>query len=85
MNEDYPFKPDMKVKRYVIKITAFENAVGTEMEFFSDYRPTYHEVIGLLEAAKFRWLHEHRKVVLEADKKPTSEPNDEVSDTTKMP
>jgi hypothetical protein len=53
MEENKLFTPDFGKKKYSIIIDVYENCHTWKIQSPDDYKPTYHEMIGVLETNKF--------------------------------
>lgn len=56
MPENKPFKPDFSKKKYSITIEVFENCNKILITPYGDYKPTYHEMVGVLEVNKINMI-----------------------------
>lgn len=69
MGQDYPFKIDTGVDKYRFIITVHENAITSKIELINGYEPTIHELLGIIESSKFRFIIDHAERVKESKEK----------------
>lgn len=69
--ENKLFKPDFDKPLFTIKIEVLDNCARIGIVADGEYKPTYQEVIGALEAQKISLIFQQREVNIKASKKST--------------